>query len=200
MVGDSCAGLGVQSLGGDRLRQAAFARHLASFRRDLEDAMHNSDATGIDDFDRRILALFQHDTRCSAERIGAAVGLSAAAVQRRLKRLREQGVIEAEVAKLAPLALGAAVTLIVTVDIDRETAAELDAFKRRMLACVEVQQCYYVTGAADFILIVLTPDMDSYQRFTERALLSDGNVRSFTTHVALERVKTGVAVPIAERG
>ncbi len=159
--------------------------------------MHNFDAAGIDDFDRRILALYQHDTRRSAESLGAQVGLSAAAVQRRLKRLREQGVIEAEVAKLAPMILGAAVTLIVAVDIERETAAELDAFKRRMLACVEVQQCYYVTGAADFILVVLSADMDSYQRFTERTLLSDSNVRSFTTHVALERVKTGVAVPIA---
>jgi Lrp/AsnC family transcriptional regulator, leucine-responsive regulatory protein len=162
--------------------------------------MQSSDATGLDDFDRRILALFQHDTRRSADSIGATVGLSAAAVQRRLKRLREQGVIEAEVARLSATALGVGVTTVVAVDIDRETASELDAFKRRMLSCVEVQQCYYVTGAADFILVVLTPDMDSYQRFTERALLSDGNVRSFTTHVALERVKTGVAVPIAERG
>jgi Lrp/AsnC family transcriptional regulator, leucine-responsive regulatory protein len=179
-----------------RPHSAAAGRRFAAI---FEDSMQNSDAVDLDDFDRRILALFQLDTRRSAESLGAAVGLSAAAVQRRLKRLREQGVIEAEVARLSPSALGAAVTLIVAVDIERETAAELDAFKRRMLACVEVQQCYYVTGAADFILVVLTPDMDSYQRFTERALLSDGNVRSFTTHVALERVKTGVTVPIAER-
>ena len=158
--------------------------------------MPPSAAIALDAFDLRILAMYQHDVRLPAERIGDQVGLSAAAVQRRLKRLRENGVIEAEVARIAPRAVGLPITCIVTIDLDRETAAELARFKARMAACAEVQQCYYVTGQADFVLVVLAADMEAYEQFTRRHLLDDPNVRSFTTHVALERVKSGVAVPL----
>ncbi len=65
-----------------------------------------------------------------------------------------------------------------------------------MLACPEVQQCYYVTGEADFILAVLVADMEAYDAFTRAHLLEDANVRSFTTHVVMERIKAGVGVPL----
>ena len=157
--------------------------------------MKNDAPIELDRFDLRILERYQHDTRVAAGAIGEAVGLSAAAVQRRLKRLREAGVIAAEVAALAPKPLGVGFTAVVTVDLDREGAADLDRFKQRISTHAEVQQCYYVTGQADFVLIVLATDLESYEAFTRRALLSDPNVRSFTTHVALERVKVGLSVP-----
>lgn len=150
----------------------------------------------LDDFDLRILARYQDDVRVAAESIGEQVGLSAAAVQRRLKRMREAGVIEAEIARISPRAVGLPLTCIVTVDIDRETAADLDRFKARMLACPEVQQCYYVTGEADFILTVLVADVEAYDAFTRTHLLGDANVHSFTTHVVMERIKAGVGVPL----
>lgn len=162
--------------------------------------MPPTDSDAPDAFDLRILALYQHDVRLAAERIGERVGLSAAAVQRRLKRLRERGVIEAEVARIAPRAVGLPITCIVSVDLERETAADLDRFKARMLACAEVQQCYYVTGEADFVLVVLAADMELFEAFTRHHLLADANVRSFTTHVALERVKCGMSVPLDRSG
>lgn len=158
--------------------------------------MHKPVTPDLDAFDRRILARWQADTRLPAKTIADEIGLSTAAVQRRLKRLRDLGVIRRETAELEPRALGLPVTCIVTVDLDRERAADLDRFRRRMLAAPEVQQCYYVTGQADFVLIVLAADMESYEAFTRRELLDDANVKSFTTHVALERVKTGTAVPV----
>jgi Lrp/AsnC family transcriptional regulator, leucine-responsive regulatory protein len=160
--------------------------------------MHKKSTTTLDRLDLRILARYQHDTQVPARTIGEAVGLSTAAVQRRLKRMRESGVIEREVAQLAPSAVGMPLTCIVSVDLDREQARDIDRFRRRMAACPEVQQCYYVTGQADFILVVLTPDMQSYEAFTRRNLLDDGNVRSFTTHAVLEPVKVGVTVNLAE--
>lgn len=162
--------------------------------------MSTNDPAGLDAFDRRILARYQPDTRITAEAIGREIGLSAAAVQRRLKRLREIGVIEAEVAQIAPKAVGLGVTCLVMVDIDREGPADIARFKARMLACPQVQQCYYVTGAADFALIVLVPDTEAYEAFTREHLLSDGNVRSFVTHVVMDRIKTGVGVRIEARG
>jgi DNA-binding Lrp family transcriptional regulator len=150
----------------------------------------------LDDLDRKILARYQGDARLSAESIGAEVGLSTAAVHRRLKRLRDGGVIEAEVAVVSPEAVGLPVTCVVTIDVDREGLAELERFSARMRACPEVQQCYYVTGQADFVAIVVAADMAAYEAFTREQLLADPNVRSFTTHVVLQRVKTGLAVPI----
>lgn len=150
----------------------------------------------LDALDRKILVRYQGDTRLTAERIGAEVGLSTAAVHRRLKRLRDDGVIEAEIAVLDPDALDLPVTCVVAVDVDREGLGELERFGSRMRACPLVQQCFYVTGQSDFILVVVVADMAAYEAFTRDHLLSDANVRSFTTHVVLQRVKTGLALPI----
>jgi DNA-binding Lrp family transcriptional regulator len=150
----------------------------------------------LDSFDLKILQRHQHDTRLPADAIGAEVGLSAAAVQRRLKRLREGGVIEAEVAQIEPAAVGLPLTCIVGVKLEREANAEVERFKARMLASATVQQCYKVTGEPDFILVVVAPDMARYEAFTREALLADPNVRSFTTYVVLDRVKAGVGLPI----
>jgi Lrp/AsnC family transcriptional regulator, leucine-responsive regulatory protein len=158
--------------------------------------MQNHASSDLDSFDLQILARYQHDTRQTAESIGAAIGLSAAAVQRRLKRLRETGVIEAEIARIAPTAVGFPLCCVVSVDIEREGAAELARFKARMLACPEVQQCYYVTGDTDFVVVVLARDMAAYEAFTRDYLLNDPNVRRFTTHVVMEQVKGGSSVPL----
>lgn len=150
----------------------------------------------LDDLDRKILARYQSDTRLSAERLGAEVGLSTAAVHRRLKRLRDEAVIEAEVALIAPAAVGLPLTCIVEIDLEREGTAELDGFAARMRACPVVQQCFYVTGPFDFIAVVVVRDMAAYDAFTREYLLSDPNVKSFTTHVAFSRIKAGLALSI----
>jgi len=150
----------------------------------------------LDTLDRKILRRYQRDTRVAAQRIAAAVGLSTAAVQRRLRRMRDIGVIEAETARLDPLALGFAVTCVVGVELIRETASGIERFKQRMARYPQVQQCYYVTGSMDFMLVVLAADMRAYELFTHKALLDDGNVRSFVTYVVLDRTKTGSEVPV----
>ena len=160
--------------------------------------MPSKPALAPDTFDLKILALYQHDTQVPAAEIGAQVGLSAAAVQRRLKRLRETGVIEAETARISPKAVGLPVTCIVAVDLRDESTREMARFKRRMVARPEVQQCYYVTGQADFMLIVIAASLEAYEAFTRDALLEDTNVKSFTTHVAMERVKVGMGLPIQD--
>jgi Lrp/AsnC family transcriptional regulator, leucine-responsive regulatory protein len=153
--------------------------------------------TPLDALDLKILARYQRDTQVPARAIGLAVGLSTAAVQRRLKRLRADGVIEAEVAQVDPAAVGAPVTCLVGVDLASEKSADLARFRRRICACPEVQQCYYVTGQYDFMLVVLAADLAAYEAFTRRALLDDDNVERFTTHVVLDRVKVGLEVPLA---
>jgi DNA-binding Lrp family transcriptional regulator len=150
----------------------------------------------LDTFDREILRRVQLDARATGEDIGAAIGLSAAAVQRRLKRLRDLGVIVADVAVVDPQAVGQAMTFIVGVELERERADMLDAFRRAARADPNVQQCYYVTGAADFMLIVIARDMDDFEAFTRRLLFDNPNIRRFTTSVVMARDKVGLGIPV----
>lgn len=143
----------------------------------------------IDAFDRHILSIYQADTRVPAQQIGEQVGLSAAAVQRRIKRLRESGVIVAEVATLDCRQLGLNLTAIVHVDLVDESARAQRAFRDTVTARGEVQQCYGVTGAADYVLIVVVTDLPAYEAFCEACLLHDPNIRGFTTQIVLEATK-----------
>lgn len=131
-----------------------------------------------------------------AESIGTQIGLSAAAVQRRIKRLRETGVIAREVAVVDPRALGVDMTFVVTVEMERERIEVLDAFRKQVKSDPAVQQCYYVTGSADFVLVVNCRDMTEFEAFTRRTFFDNGDVRHFTTSVVMDRVKVGLGVPL----
>jgi Lrp/AsnC family transcriptional regulator, leucine-responsive regulatory protein len=152
----------------------------------------------MDKLDRKILARYQYDTRRTAASIGSEVGLSAAAVQRRLKALRAAGVIHAEVAQLSPTALGIRITCIVAISMAASAAPhkQLDRFKREISASPAVQQCYHVTGAMDFVAIVTVAAMEDYAAFARRWFESNKAVARFDTHVVLQRVKVGVGFPI----
>jgi Lrp/AsnC family transcriptional regulator, leucine-responsive regulatory protein len=156
----------------------------------------NSNAVELDTLDRRILARYQHDTRLPAQAFGDDIGLSAAAVQRRIKRMRETGVITAEIAQINPDTVGLPVTVVVHVDIEREALQYIDAFKAAMRARPEVQQCWYTTGLTDFILVVRVASMAAYEQFTREALVSHDNVAKFTSYVVLGEVKSGLALNV----
>ncbi|MBY4675815.1 Lrp/AsnC family transcriptional regulator [Marinobacterium arenosum] len=157
-------------------------------------------AASIDNFDRRILEIVQHSNRTTSEQIAEQVGLSPAAVQRRLKRLREQRTIVADVAVVNPKAIGRPMSFVVQVTMERERADLMDAFKKEMKLHPAVQQCYYVTGSADFILIVTAKDMEDYDQFTREAFFDNTNIRGFQTSVVMDSVKVGLFMPVVEEG
>jgi len=148
----------------------------------------------MDDRDLEILKLVQSNAQLTAEALGQEIGLSAPAVQKRLKKLRETGVIEKEIAVLSPAKLGREMTVIVGVLLERETRMHLDLFKRRMRQAPQVQQCYYATGDADFILIVAVKDIKEYEEFTQEYFFDESNVSRFTTSVVMDRVKVSLDI------
>ncbi|WP_118134419.1 Lrp/AsnC family transcriptional regulator [Oceanicella sp. SM1341] len=150
-----------------------------------------------DRFDRAILAILQRDNRTPQRRIAEEVGLSAPAVQRRIRRMEAEGVITANVALVAPEALGRALTIIVEVALESESAELLDAAKRAFSAAPEVQQCYYVTGEVDFVLLLTLRSMAEYEAFTRRVFFADANLRFFRTLVVMDRVRAGLDMPVA---
>jgi Lrp/AsnC family transcriptional regulator, leucine-responsive regulatory protein len=150
----------------------------------------------LDNFDRAILALYQNDTRLPSQAIGYKVGLSATAVQRRITRMRQVGVIAAEVALIRPEAVGLHVTVVVHVNIERETLQHIDAFKAAMRTRPEVQHCWHTTGSTNFILVVRVASIAAYELFTREVLAGHENMASFTSYVALDEVKSGMGLNI----
>ena len=142
-----------------------------------------------DRFDIALLNIMQHDNQLTTDELADRVGLSATACQRRLKRLRDEGAILADVSLVSPGAIGPNVTVIVLVTLEREQLDLLEGFKRRISAYHEVTQCYYVTGSVDFVLIINIPTMQAYSEFTERAFFVDKNVKSFQTLTTMQTVK-----------
>ena len=150
----------------------------------------------MDVFDAQILRLMQENSRLTAQKLGEAVGLSAAACNKRVQRLRRGGIIMADVSIVEPMAVGRALLLIVQVHLERERTEHLDRFKKRMLEAPEVMQCYYVTGSSDFILLVTARDMKEYEYFTRRHFIDRQNVAHFYTSVVMDRVKYTLSVPV----
>jgi Lrp/AsnC family transcriptional regulator, leucine-responsive regulatory protein len=156
----------------------------------------NAASVSLDSFDLAILAILQRDNTTPQRLIGEAVNLSAPAVQRRIRRMEEAGVIRANVAVVEPSAVGQSITIFAEVELISETPEQIDAAKRSFEAAPEIQQCYYVTGEADFVLVILTGSMSEYEALARRLFFDNGNVRKFRTFVAMDRVKVGLSVPL----
>lgn len=153
-------------------------------------------ATDLDDADLTILRILQDDCRIGLEYLAQECNLSVPSVQRRLKRLRDGKLIKKEVAVLDPSRFDYKMTFIVLVELDRESLQQLDVFRKRANAEPQVQQCYYVTGEADFVLICTAQDMQDFEALTHRLFFENSNVRRFRTSVTMDRAKVGLTLPI----
>lgn len=150
----------------------------------------------MDSFDRKILALVQHNNLQTHEAIGAAIGLSPSAVRRRLHRLRSDGVIIADVALVDPARLG--VTVIVSVRMEQESQDSYAGFKARMRADPQISQCYTVAGALDFVVIGHFPDLAAYERWIDANILAEPTIARSDTAIVYSRIKFETAVATSD--
>jgi len=153
-------------------------------------------SSALDSFDLAILRILQWDSTVPQRQIGENVNLSAASVQRRIKRMESEGVIEAQVARLDPSSVGLPITIIVEVVLKAETGGKIDDIKRTFLNASEIQQCYYVTGEIDFVLIVIVGDMVEYEELTQRLFFSNKDIMKFKTYVTMDRAKVNMSLNI----
>ena len=116
----------------------------------------------LDDFDLKLLMEVQRDAQIPQNELGARVNLSTAAVNRRLRRMSDEGVIRNYAAIVAPEKVGYPLTIIATVEVESEQIDLLDSMKRTFAQCPEIQQCYYVAGEWDFLLILTVRKMEEY--------------------------------------
>ena len=151
----------------------------------------------LDSFDCAILDLLQRDNTLPQREIAEAVHLSTPAVQRRIKRLQDSGVIAANVAVVAAAKVGRPLTIIVEVRVVSEQRERVAPFKPRVQADPAVQQCYSITGDGDFLLLLSAASMEEYEAITERLFGGDDNIERFRTSVALGTLKRSFEVPLA---
>ncbi|MBX5177263.1 Lrp/AsnC family transcriptional regulator [Rhizobium lentis] len=150
----------------------------------------------LDRADIALLNAVQNNNKLTSEELAERAHLSPTACQRRLKRLRAEGVIEADVSIVSPKAVGRHVTVVVLVSLERERADIIDRFKGAIKNTREVMIGYYVTGDADFLLVVTAKDMEDYEQFTRRFFYENNDIKGFKTMVVMDRVKAGFAFPI----
>lgn len=155
----------------------------------------------IDAIDLRLLELLQEDASLSNQALAERAHLSPPTCLRRVKRLRERGLIAREVAlldadRLAPL-LGHGLTVVVELSLERQSAEALDAFEARAVAEPRVQQCYRVSPGPDFVLIVRCADMPDYLSLTQRLFTGDANVRNVKGFFSTRCAKFQPSLPLS---
>ncbi len=152
----------------------------------------------IDRMDRKILAILQANNRIANVDLAAEVGLSPPACLKRVKRLRDEKVIIGDVALINPALAGNKMTLLVSVEMERDRGDIYSVFRQSVEKAPEVTQCYQITGGYDFMLVISVPDIQAYERFIERVLHQDKNIRKFHTSVSTKTVKFSTGVNVEE--
>ena len=153
----------------------------------------------LDDIDRRLLDLLQSDATRTNQALAEAAGVSAATALRRVRRLVDSGVIERQVALLAPRFANAGLSAVAEVSLDRQGAEHLDAFEARAVAEGAVQQCYRVSPGPDFVLIAWVPDMAAWSALVQRLFTQDANVRNVKSYFSVKRAKFDPRVAVTAR-
>ena len=154
----------------------------------------------MDSFDRKILALVQRDCQLKAEAIAEEVGLSTSAVQRRLRQLRTDKVITAEIAVVDRQSVGQSMTFITGLEIERENYDALARLRQWAARQDNIQQLYYVTGSVDLIAVITARDVAEYDDIAAQIMRENSQIKRMSTNVVLKEVKVGLYVPVAEAG
>ena len=152
----------------------------------------------LDALDVRLLSCLQQDNQQSAEQLAEAVGRSPSPAARRVRRLREEGTIAADMSLVADDAVGRLLFAVVHVQLERHAHNEGEAFRRRLVASDNVQLCFDISGAFDILLVVAVPDMPAFNAFADEMLSGDKAVRRYESSFVKKRLKATFALPLTE--
>jgi len=154
--------------------------------------------SGLEALDLRILQALQANGRATYDELAQAVGLSASATLRRVKRLEESGVISGYVALVDPGRVGLPLTAYISVRLAKTSATRnpVDEFAAAVQTWPEVVECAALTGEMDYLLRVLVRDMAHHSRFIMDQLLRHPSVMDCKTSFQLRRLKGTTAVPL----
>lgn len=143
----------------------------------------------LDEIDRRILNALQLDASHTNAELAELVHVSAPTCLRRVKQLMENGVIQRQVAIVAPEQVGARLTAVVEITLDVQAADRMAEFERVVADEAAVLQCYRVSPGPDFVLMVQVADMPAYHALAHRLFTTHSNVRNVKAYFSTFRSK-----------
>jgi Lrp/AsnC family leucine-responsive transcriptional regulator len=146
--------------------------------------------------DRAILRVVQQDSGVTITALAERVGISVSATQRRLQRLRDDKIILRDVSVVDPKRVGASVTLLVELELERDRPELLAPLHQWIASTPEVQQAWCLTGRGDYTLVVVTSSVEAFDKLADQMMSENPNVRKFTTSVVLKLLKRTLAVPL----
>ena len=150
----------------------------------------------LDRIDRRILALLQEDGRMTNVDLAEKVGLTAPPCLRRVRSLEQAGVIRGYHANCEPAMLGFPITVFAMVSLRSQAEHDLAAFERHVAGIPEVRECHMLNGEIDFILKIVSRDLQSFQEFLTSKLTPVPNVASVKTSLTIRTAKNEPGVPL----
>jgi len=153
----------------------------------------------LDKVDRKLLNHLQKDNQIPTRILADKVHISQPTCLRRIRNLREAGVISADVALVDPFALGYGMLAFLEISLNNQSDEHMREFELRMNKEIEVMQCYFVSGDYDYFLVVHVIDMDAYYQFVRRVISGSGNVRHFQSRFPMKRAKFVTLVAFDEK-
>lgn len=152
----------------------------------------------MDEIDRQLLELLQHDATLSIAQMAERVGLSATPCWKRIQKLEARGVITQRVALVDPESIGVGLSVLVSVEAGEHTPEWLERFSVGVAAMPEVMEVYRMAGEVDYMLRVAVADMAEYDTFYKR-LIAIAPMKNVTSRFAMERMKHTTAYPLHPR-
>ena len=149
----------------------------------------------MDRKDHQIVRALMHDGRLSNQDLAAAVNLSPSPCLRRVRLLEERGVITGYAALVDQKAMGYPITVFVGIRLSKHDQATVQAFERAIGAIDDILDCFLMTGDIDYLLRVVAPDLDGYERFVRR-LQALAAVQDINSSFAIRTVKSSGALPL----
>jgi len=150
----------------------------------------------FDEIDRRILNALQKDASLTNAELAQAVHVSPPTCLRRVKHLRDSGVIEREVALVSADKVGARLTAIVEITLDVQAAERMAEFEALAGQEAAVLQCYRVSPGPDFVLVIQVADMPAYHALAHRLFAAQTNVRNVKAYFSTFRSKFETSIPV----
>ena len=156
-------------------------------------------ASKLDELDRKLLIELQDDGALTSDQLSERIGLSSSAISRRVRRLESEGVIERRIAVIDPAKAGHGALFIVGIEVERERPELVQRLRAWVRSEPSVQQTYYVTGTADYVMLVTARDITAFDQLMSEMMAANPNIRRFTTQVVMSTVKRGLFVPVDDR-
>jgi Lrp/AsnC family leucine-responsive transcriptional regulator len=150
----------------------------------------------LDHIDRKILNILQENNQITNLELADRVGLSPPPCLRRVRLLREKGVILQDVSLISPEKVGKNFIVFLNVSLERQRNDMLENFERRITQHPEVMQCYFVSGDYDYFLVIMVSNVEEYNDFVRRVLSTDPNLKVFRSSFALNRVSYSTKIAV----